>query len=200
MNTASALPEQVFLFPLSTVLFPGGQLPLKVFEQRYLEMAKICLRDNLPFGISLIKEGRETGTPAVPETIGCLAHIRHWEMPQLGVFQLLVEGGERFQIINSSVAKSGLISVRIKHLSAEGDDAPHEPLCGEVLKAIIDKVGGKYFPPPYRFDSADWIGYRLSEVLPFSLADKQQLLQMTDPQIRLSYLSGLLAQQGVGTD
>ena len=65
--------EEHFIFPLGTVLFPGAALPLKIFEQRYLEMTKTCLRDNRPFGVCLIREGREVGDPALPEAIGCLA-------------------------------------------------------------------------------------------------------------------------------
>ena len=70
---AGSAPEQTYIFPLNTVLFPGGVLPLKIFEQRYMEMTKVCISDDRAFGVCLIKEGRETGTPAVPQDIGCLA-------------------------------------------------------------------------------------------------------------------------------
>ena len=164
----TAADPQTYIFPLNTVLFPGGVLPLKTFEQRYIEMTKVCISEARPFGVCLIKEGRETGTPAVPQDIGCLARIVRWDMPQLGVFHLQVEGLQRFRILSSMVEKNGLISATIEH-----------------------------FPSPHRFDDAAWIGYRLSEVLPISLDLKQQMLRMTDPQARLSELGKILSAQGL---
>ena len=67
------------LFPLGTVLFPGGLLPLRIFEQRYLEMAKVCLREGTPFGVCLIREGSEVGAPATHEELGCLAQGHRWQ-------------------------------------------------------------------------------------------------------------------------
>ena len=196
MSAPAADSLEVFIFPLNTVLFPGGMLPLKVFEQRYLDMTKICISEDRPFGVCLIKEGREIGTPAVPEEIGCLARIKQWDMPQLGVFQLLTEGTRRFRILRSSVGKNGLISATIETLPAENEVQPRDTLCSEVLKAIIEKVGAEHFPAPHRFDDASWISYRLSEVLPISLDIKQQLLRLADPQARLTQLSQILSQQG----
>lgn len=185
------------LFPLRTVLFPGGLLPLKIFEQRYIEMTKVCISEERPFGVCLIKEGREVGTPAVPQDIGCLARIAHWDMPQLGVFHLQVEGLQRFRILSSEVEKSGLISATVECLANDSAVAPEETLCSDVLKAIIEKIGAEHFPSPHRFDDAAWIGYRLSEVLPISLEQKQQMLRMTDPHARLSQLGEILSKQGL---
>jgi Lon protease-like protein len=196
MNPPAADALEVPIFPLNTVLFPGGVLPLKIFEQRYLDMTKICISEDRSFGVCLIKEGREVGTPAVPEAIGCLARITQWEMPQLGMFQLLTEGTRRFRILHSGTGKNGLISATIEPLLAENEVAPRDTLCSEVLKAIIEKLGTEHFPVPHRFDDAAWISYRLSEVLPISLDIKQQLLQLADPQARLSQLSQILSEQG----
>ena len=189
--------QQVYIFPLNTVLFPGGVLPLKIFEQRYLEMTKICISENRPFGVCLIKEGEETGTPAVPQEIGCLARIAQWDMPQLGVFHLLTEGTRRFRIVRSSVEKNGLIAAAIETLPFELEVAPRDTLCSEVLQAIIAKIGAEHFPAPHRFDDAAWIGYRLSEVLPISLDARQRLLEISDPLARLAVLNQVLFQQGL---
>lgn len=189
--------QDIHIFPLNTVLFPGGVLPLKIFEQRYLEMTKICISEDRPFGVCLIKEGREVGTPAVPSEVGCLARITQWDMPQLGIFHLLTEGTQRFRIVHSSVQKSGLISAAIETLPGEQKVAPQDTLCSEVLQAIIEKLGAERFPAPHRFDDAAWIGYRLSEVLPISLDTRQQLLQIADPQMRLTQLSQILSRQGL---
>jgi Lon protease-like protein len=197
LNAGAAAPLRTYIFPLNTVLFPGGTLPLKIFEQRYIEMTKVCISEERPFGVCLIKEGREVGTPAVPQDIGCLARIAHWDMPQLGVFHLQVEGLQRFRILSSEVEKSGLISATVECLANDSAVAPEETLCSDVLKAIIEKIGAEHFPSPHRFDDAAWIGYRLSEVLPISLELKQQMLRMTDPHARLSQLGEILSKQGL---
>lgn len=196
MTGPAAAPGEIFIFPLKAVLFPGGTLPLKVFEQRYLEMTKICLREERPFGVCLIKEGEEVGTPAVPEAVGCLARIKHWDMPQLGVFHLIAEGLQRFRILSSRVLGNGLITAAIETLPEPDGAAPADAICAEVLKAIIEKLGVEHFPTPHRFDDATWVGYRLSEVLPIGLDLKQRLLQVTDAEARLAQLNRILAEQG----
>ena len=123
-NHGGTAPARTCIFPLNTVLFPGGVLPLKIFEQRYIEMTKVCIKEDRPFGVCLIKEGREVGTPAVPQDVGCLARIAHWDMPQLGVFHLQVEGLQRFRILRSEVDKTGLISAAIEPLEIDAEVAP----------------------------------------------------------------------------
>jgi Lon protease-like protein len=84
----SDTPNEIPIFTLGTVLFPGGTLPLKVFEQRYIEMTKECIRDDQPFGVCLIREGSEVGDPALPVSIGCFARIETWDMPQITTVRL----------------------------------------------------------------------------------------------------------------
>jgi Lon protease-like protein len=186
--------EVICIFPLHTVLFPGGTLPLKVFEQRYIEMTKACLRDSRPFGVCLIREGREVGTAAVPEPVGCLAIIEQWDMPQLGLFHLIARGSQRFRIREMRVAPNHLISATVELIPP--DDAAVGPLCREVLQAIIEKVGPERFPAPVQLDDAAWVGYRLAEVLPLEARLKQELLELTDAGRRLERLRALLVQQG----
>jgi len=189
--------QEIHIFPLNTVLYPDGVLPLKVFEQRYIEMTKACLRDNLPFGVCLIREGREVGAPAVPEPVGCLATIEQWDMPQLGVFQLLTRGGGRFRIREMQVASNHLISALVDPIAPDGAAEKVDPLCREVLAAIIEKVGAERFPAPARLDDAAWVGYRLAEILPLDTRVKQELLEITDAGRRLARLRGLLEKQGL---
>lgn len=187
----------VFIFPLNTVLFPEGLLPLKVFEQRYIEMTKACLRDDKPFGVCLIREGHEVGTAAVPETVGCLASIVEWDMPQLGLFQLVARGGQRFRVRETRVAANQLLSAEVEVLPPEPAGSDVDPLCANILKAIIDKVGAGHFPQPLQLADAAWVSYRLSEVLPLPTAVKQELLQLEDTAARFQRLRGYLAQQGL---
>jgi Lon protease-like protein len=189
----------IFIFPLGTVLFPGGVLPLKIFEQRYLEMTKACLRDDLGFGVCLIKEGREVGAPAVPESVGCMAKITQWDMPQLGMFQLITHGGKRFRILESTVATNGLISARVEMLPPDSGAIEVDKTCREVLKLVIDKVGATNFPAPIKLDDPAWVAYRLAEVLPIDTAVRQQLLELQDSDVRLAQLRHILVNQGLAS-
>ena len=191
--------REIFIFPLNTVLFPDGILPLKVFEQRYIEMTKACLRDERPFGVCLIKEGREVGTAAVPEPVGCLATIAQWDMPQLGMFSLIAHGSQRFRIREMQVAPNHLISATVELLPPDAGTADVDPACRQLLKTIIEKVGPERFPSPPRLDDAAWVGYRLAEVLPLDASVKQELLELTDAGKRLERLRALLVKQGLGT-
>jgi uncharacterized protein len=190
--------REIFIFPLHTVLFPDGVLPLKVFEQRYIEMTKTCLRDDRPFGVCLIREGREVGTAALPEPVGCLATITQWDMPQFGLFHLIARGGQRFRILQTQVAPNHLISASIELIPPDAMLHEVDELCREVLQAVIERVGAERFPAPLRLDDAAWVGYRLAEVLPLEAGVKQQLLEMQDPQARLVRLRTLLGKQGLG--
>jgi len=188
--------SEIPIFPLGTVLFPGGVLPLKIFEQRYLEMTKTCLRDNAPFGVCLIREGSEIGTPTVPEAVGCLATIAEWEMPQLGMFHLIARGGEHFRLLETRAAASGLLTARVEGLPA-AVSAQIDAICRKLLDAIIAKVGTARFPSPVALDDADWVAYRLAEILPLDLTQKQRLLEMDDAAQRFVLLRRVLAEHGL---
>lgn len=189
--------EEQFIFPLGTVLFPGAALPLKIFEQRYLEMTKTCLRDNRPFGVCLIREGREVGDPAVPETVGCLATIEQWDMPQMGLFQLLARGGDRFRLVDSRVAKNGLMSGVIERLAADPPGDVVDPTCREILELIMQRTDVSGFEAPARLDDASWVGFRLAEVLPLDARVKQGLLEMDDAAQRLARIREVLFEEGL---
>jgi uncharacterized protein len=178
--TASITPgarRNIFLFPLGTVLFPGGLLPLKIFEQRYLDMTKACLRDNLPFGVCLIREGHEVGVPAVHESVGCLATIEQWDMPNTGIFHLLAQGGERFRILDTSVSANGLISAEVEMLPPADPGSPDVD-CIALLKRVIGQVGAENFPQPVKLHDGAWVAYRVAEMISLPQAQKQLMLEM----------------------
>jgi Lon protease-like protein len=187
----------IALFPLHTVLFPGGVLPLKIFEQRYLELTKSCLRDQTPFGACLIREGSEVGAPALPQQIGCLATIAEWEMPQLGLFHLVTRGGLRFRIARTHTAANGLITADVEVLAPTPAPPEIDPTCRKVLQLIIDKAGAARFPAPIDLDDADWVSYRLAEILPLDLAEKQALLELDDAAERFFRLRRILGEHGI---
>lgn len=182
------------LFPLDTVLFPGGMLPLKIFEQRYLEMTKVCLRDDAPFGVCLINEGTEVGTPAIPAEVGCVARIAHWEMPQLGIFHLATRGGDRFRILSMTTGDDGLLRGEVALLDPEpavAVDRRHEH-CVQVLRQLVERFGDDHFPPPHDYTDASWVGYRLAEILPIDRFEKQRMLVSNDALARLDRVLYLL--------
>lgn len=184
---------EIALFPLRTVLFPGGRLPLRIFENRYMEMAKACLRDGSPFGVCLIREGGEVGEPAVPEEVGCTARIAEWDMPQLGVLQVMARGERRFRILERRVQADGLARARVA-LLADVEDAPldESDLCARVLRKALEAAGDAVVEPPLRYGSADWVSARLAELLPLSPASRQRLLEMNDACDRVEVLRRLI--------
>ena len=186
--------RDVPIFPLNTVLFPGGLLPLKLFETRYVDMMKVCLRDNLPFGVCLIREGREAGAPAVPEEIGCLANITDWDMPHLGVFTIQARGTEVFRILDRSVTPAGLVRATIASRGAEPEilvDTEYKA-CAEILHNIIDQVGEGHFHSPLNYRDLGWVVHRLAELMPIDMRLKQQLLECETVKERAKTVLGLL--------
>lgn len=185
--------NDVALFPLNAVLFPEGRLPLRIFEQRYMDMAKACLRDASPFGVCLIREGREVGAPAIPAAVGTLARISAWDMPQLGVLQVSVRGERRFRILARRLQRDGLARADIE-LLAEDQDAEIPSSCAACVKLLARVLEQQpaLFELPHRLDSAAWVGARLAEVLPLPLALKQELLELSDAGTRIERLNALL--------
>jgi len=187
------------IFPLQTVLFPGGVLPLRVFETRYMDMTRERMKQNLPFGVCLIREGAEVGAPAVPEEVGCLARITDWDMQQLGMLHLRTQGEQRFRIRERRVNAQGLISAAVELIPEDEDAAVPADFaaCAQLLQMIVLDRDASVFAEPHRFDSATWVGNRLSEILPVPLAAKQKLLELTDSLMRLEILYKFLAQRGL---
>jgi Lon protease-like protein len=184
------------IFPLNTVLFPSSLLPLRVFEQRYMDMAKRCLKEDEPFGVCLIRSGREVGAPATPETVGCTARIIDWDMQQLGVLSIRVRGEQRFRIRETLVTDAGLTRARVELLAPDSDvELPAAfCACADLLRSVVAEHGEEIFADPLRFDSCAWVGARLADILPLSMPAKQGLLELDDVRQRVEILHALLAQ------
>lgn len=184
------------LFPLNTVLFPGGVQALKIFEQRYLDMAAACLKDNTPFGICLIEAGGEVGETAVPHPFGTLAHITDWDMEQLGLLMISTRGGRRFRVLDHEVGADKLLMATVELLAEPETPLPQtrERLL-PLLQRIVSDLGPERMPEPHRFGDAAWVGYRLTEILPIQNLAKQRLLELDDPLSRLEILEKFLDQR-----
>lgn len=183
------------LFPLNTVLFPGGTLTLRIFEPRYLRMVSDCLANQRPFGVCLIRSGREVGSIAEPFGIGTLAHIVDWEQRQDGLLGITARGDRRFSIGQTEADAQLLLHADVTLLEPDAATplAPEFRPLAELLQRIHDQLGstGLAKPEPMR-DDAGWVGCRLAELLPLPLRDKQRLLEVGDPSERLRLLHQLL--------
>jgi Lon protease-like protein len=185
----------ISLFPLRTVLFPGGSLPLRIFEQRYLTMIRNCAGDDEPFGVCLIREGEEAVSPVVPFTTGTLAHIVDWFTLEDGLLGVSTAGGERFEVAHTYRQDDGLMRGTI-NLVIEPESG-HVPARFSVLSGVLDKLMekiGDQYPEytPEHLDDAEWVSYRLSELLPLPAIEKQHLLEMATPELRLQRLLDVL--------
>jgi Lon protease-like protein len=187
------------LFPLHAVLFPGGALALRVFEQRYMTLVKDCFKRESTFGICLIAEGAEVGAPARPHPVGTQARIVAWDMTRPGILNITVRGEERFRLLSSEADRSGLLQGRIEPIAAEPALPVPAALAALVplLQAIVVDAGNERLPPPHRFDDAAWVGYRFCELLPIPAIARQKLLELEDPVCRLEIVFKFLAQRGL---
>ena len=184
---------RVPLFPLQTVLYPGGPLPLRIFEQRYLDMISRCLKNDETFGVVLIRSGSEVG-PAEIYDIGTLADITDWYQGSDGLLGVTATGRERFRIISSERQPDGLIVGEAELLPPEpAQELPTEyaPLA-QILAGVLDDLGRLYDDIDKRYDDAGWVGYRFAEILPITAEQKQACLEMNDPIARLDSMRTVL--------
>lgn len=204
-GAASREPAALPLFPLKTVLFPGGVLPLKVFEQRYVTMTKTCLKDDAPFGVCLLTRGDEVSRspPSAGAigfaAVGTRARITSWDMPQLGILHLRTRGLDRFQVRSHAAGGDGLVVGQVTAIAPEPAlalPASFQPLA-KLLEALIERVGKESFPDDAAFADASWVGYRLAEILPLPLSIKQSMLEINDAEVRLTTLAQFLKKQGL---
>jgi uncharacterized protein len=197
---SSPIEVEAPIFPLGSVLFPGGTMALKIFEQRYMDMAKQCLKHAAPFGIALIREGEEVGTPALSHPVGTLARIDDWEMATLGVLEVRVKGEERFRVLEQKVLPSGLIVGNLELIDADDSSAsPALAACATFLKTVHSKIYADArpdsLPDESQYLDISWVSFRLTEILPFSNSVKQKMLELTDAKMRLEILQRFLRDQ-----
>ena len=192
---------EIPLFLLNTVLFPGGRLPLRVFETRYMDMVKDCLRANMPFGVCLIAQGEEVAEPggsaAQPHPVGTLANIADWDMPQLGILNIVTHGGQRFRIAGQRTLGNGLVRAEIELLA----EPPVTPIPGDyarlvpMLRALLEALEDSMPPEPHQFYDAAWVACRWAEILPLPLITRQQILELDDGVARLEAIYRFLEQE-----
>ena len=176
------------LFPLSTVLYPGGTLALRIFEPRYLAMVRDCSRDGRPFGVTLLLRGRESGETASALAIGTLAQIVDFYTMPDGLLGIRCNGTQRFHVDHAHARHDGLMIGRLA-LWPEEPRLPLPPeyfLLARLAQGLVENlIEGAPEPTKAELDDASWVSFRLAELLPFALGEKQQLLELTDARERL---------------
>ena len=184
---------RVPLFPLRTVLYPGGPLPLRIFEQRYLDMISRCLKNDEAFGVVLIRVGNEVG-PAEVYDVGTLATITDWYQGSDGLLGVTATGRERFRILSSERQPDGLLVSEAELLAPEPATAlpaDYAPLA-HILGGVLDDLGRLYENLEKHYDDASWVGFRFAEILPITAEQKQACLEMDDPRERLDSMRAIL--------
>ena len=195
------------LFPLETVLFPGGLLPLRIFEVRYLHMVEQCRKAGTPFGIVSLMQGSEVRRPGAANEIfhpvGTLARITHFDAPQPGLMEIDCVGGARFRIQSSHQLAHGQWVADVELL--DDDVAPPVPSdlahASDTLDQLIQTLRAQHpaesrFPilPPLQLEDCGWVANRWCEILPMSVQLKHNLLALDSPLVRLELVADVLAK------
>lgn len=182
------------LFPLSSVVLPDGILPLRIFEPRYLDMVRDCVKHQSGFGVCLIKEGSEVGAAAKPLAFGTLVEIIDWDQDDNGLLTISALGKQKFRITDTTAAKSGLLSGNVELLPAEvSSPVPQEFYhLQDTMQQILEQVGPTINYEKPELADALWLGSRFVELLPMSADIRHELLSMDDPIDRLTAVNELL--------
>jgi Lon protease-like protein len=188
--------QTVPLFPLQTVLYPGGPLPLRIFEPRYLDMVSRCVQEDAPFGVVQLVKGSEVAPAVQTEAQGTLARICDWNQGADGLLGILATGGKRFRLLAMRQQDDGLNVGDIEVLPPEPEmPVPADfAVLADLLRATFDDLGEHYAQIEQGFDDASWVGYRFAEILPLDMESKQYCLELDDPLARLEFIRPYLRE------
>jgi len=186
-------PVEIPLFPLGTLIFPGGPLPLRIFETRYIDLVRRCMREDSGFGVVMIREGAEAGGPAETFDVGTYARIVDFSQQPDGLLGIQAQGERRFRILERRQARDGLNLASVEWLPPEAIvPLPAEfAELGPAVEGALTQLGEPYASLERRLDDAAWVSGRLAEILPLPAGHKQHVLELDDPVERLRYLRPL---------
>ena len=184
-------PATLPLFPLNTVLFPGGPLPLRIFEARYLDMVRRGLKDQTPFGVVLILTGAESDTDPKVADIGTSARVVDFDTLPDGLLGITCIGERRFRVMRRWQQSDGLNLGDVEYLPQDAHCTLPAELShlGELLREVLPKLGGAYMYLDGRYEEAGWVGNRWAEILPLSMPERLELLRLDDPLARLKQVA-----------
>ncbi len=209
------LPQPLALFPLRSVLFPGGRLSLQIFEPRYLDLIKRCAEAGDPFGVVSLIEGSEVRERMDDSDgfkterfhlVGTLAHLCQHEQVQPGLMRVSARGGQRFRLGSIECLKHGLWTGQAELLDEDHavpvpEDLQSLPKLLQGLLHTLEQDGGPDempIKPPYAWDDCGWLANRWGELLPLSPLERQQLMEMDNPLLRLELVADQLQRLGIG--
>ena len=201
--------ERLPLFPLQTVLFPGGLLPLKIFEARYLDLVSQCLREQRPFGVVCLVQGAEAGSPTRSirtEAVGVQALIQDVDAKQVGILHIRCIGQQRFRLLDAPRQESnGLWAALTEWVAPDEVEAPAAAMQRAVdalaqAAARLQAEGHHPFVEPMQLEDAGWVANRWCEILPISLGAKQKLMELESPSLRLQLVDEFLRQKQIVRD
>lgn len=188
------MPETLPLFPLKTVLFPGGPLRLRIFEPRYIDLVRECTQNDTQFGVCLIVDGEETSAQTTA-TIGTTARITDFFTGDDGLLGIDAIGVDRFELSSTNIRDNGLAEGDLTRWEAEASIplASEYSVLGTIAARLMEQVGDAFsaYADP-QLEDATWVSCRLAELLPLELAQKQLLLECREPELRLDQLMKLL--------
>ena len=201
--------EEIPLFPLRVVLFPGGRLDLQIFEQRYIDLVTFCLKTSTGFGVCLLKQGEEVVRPGAQQTIhrtGTYARIVDWDQLENGLLGITVEGQAKFRIENCWEGEGNLLRAQVSY--SDQDYVGTDPIAvADKYEALADLLQNLENHPlvqqkQLRIDYNNlWeLGWRLSELIPVASQTRQQLLEQDDPDARLSQIEKLVSDLANGSE
>jgi uncharacterized protein len=197
------------LFPLAAVLFPGGVMPLRIFEVRYLDMIGRCHKAGAPFGVVSLTQGSEVRQPGGKEAFSCvgtLATITDFESPRPGLMMIRASGAQRFRITASDQLRHGLWVADVERIAADMTVPIPDDLkitaqaLGKLIHSLELKVDAPEHMPlqrPWRLDDCGWVANRWCELLPLPIQLKQRLMELDNPLVRLELVSDVLARTGI---
>jgi Lon protease-like protein len=190
------------LFPLDTVLFPGGPLSLRIFEPRYLDMVRRCLREQTPFGVVRLVQGEEAGAAGEVAGIGTSARPVDFGTLEDGLLGIVCLGEQRFRVGRRWRQQDGLNLAEVEYLPAE-EGCELRAECAhfaDLLRDVLPKLGRAYAYAPLHYGDAGWVANRLAEILPLSGAEKQALLEVAEPLARLTQVAAWSTRQPASAD
>ena len=198
VSGAHAGMDKIALFPLQLVLFPGSQLPLRIFETRYIDLVSECLQSDSGFGICLIQQGSEVGGGALCCPVGCYTKIIDWTQLEDGLLGITIQAERRFRAEHFSERANKLLEAEVEWLEDDETAVGEEfELLQDTLTRILEHFDVQYDAQEVLMNNASWLGYRLAEFLPLSNEEKQGLLELDSNENRLTRLQKILQQSEV---
>jgi Lon protease-like protein len=196
------------LFPLGMTLFPDGLAALKIFEVRYLDMTRSCFRDGTPFGVVTLNQGSEVRQPTEQVSfanIGTLAEIVDFDAVQPSLYAIRCRGQSRFKVDHAEQMPNGLWRADVKCIQEDSaiEVPPELAKSATTLQRVLQSIDEQELADaqrpilkPYRLNDCGWVSNRWAELLNLNAQQRQHLMALDNPRLRLDLVQELLEEMG----